>query len=333
MTRIPIVFLLAIAVLIPLRAWSEKDAVAIIIDQSVYAEVKKEFDSYVKDVTSRFPVELIVLKDRAWESAKPDEIRTELQRLYKEKNITGAILVGQIPYTFWERAVDSIYTGINTLYYQELDGKFIDADSDGRYDNIEWGPNTGPELWIFWMRPPKSENIAYLRTFLKKCHDYYTGKIRVPYRTMLFAETDYSHMYREMMEPLIEKYGTGQHRRRFMPFKTNPRETPTLSALESKGYEIITINTHAFCMIHSNIRTRHQDVLGYGGLLTMIYGCHTAAFDEAPDFNLTQGYVFPDKVRHGCRLGHRGAPEYRRGKRCGYTATSARGCISARRTE
>lgn len=288
------ILLSALIFFIP-QARGEKDAVAIIIDQSVYNEVKKEFDTYAKDVISRFPVELIILKDKAWESANPDEIRAELQKLYKEKNIAGAVLVGQIPYTFWERATDSIFTGINTLYYQELDGRFIDADSDGRYDNIEWGSNAGPELWVFWMRPPKSENVAYLRTFLKKCHDYYEGKLKAPYRALLFAETDYSHMYREMMEPLIELYGTDNIVVGSMPFKSNPREVPTLSALESKGCEILTINTHAFCMVHSNIRTRHINILGYSGVLTMIYGCHTAAFDEAPEFNLTQGYVFRTK--------------------------------------
>ena len=89
MIRIAGIFLCALAVLIPQQARCEKDAVVIIIDQSVYGEVKKEFDTYVKDVTSRFPVELIVLKDKAWESAKPDEIRAELQKLYKEKSVVS----------------------------------------------------------------------------------------------------------------------------------------------------------------------------------------------------------------------------------------------------
>ena len=273
----------------------EKDVVAIIIDRTVYDEVKKEFDTYVRDVSLRFPVELVVLKDRNWESVSPDEIRAELQRLYKEKGIVGAVLVGQIPYTFWERSVDSHFTGINTLYYQELDGEFIDEDSDGRYEKINWGPNPGPELWVFWMRPPQKDSVRYLKKFLAKCHDFYTGKIRVPYRAMLYAETDYSHMYRDMIEPLIENYGTDNIVVGSWKFDANPRETPTLSSLESKGYESMTMNSHAYCMIHANIRTRHQDVLRYGGVLTMIYGCHTAAFDEAPTDNLTQGYVFRTK--------------------------------------
>ncbi len=289
--------LLVLAFYSPPALHAAKDRVAVIIDRDVYRAVRPEFDTYVRDVSRRFPVKLIVSKSRNWESEEPIAIRRELQRMHKEDGIVGAVLVGQIPYTFWERSVDSHFTGINTLYYQELDGTFVDNDGDDRYDEIRWGPNTGPELWVFWMRPPNKDNVYYLRKFLKKCHSYYTGRIRVPYRTMLYAETDYSHMYREMFEPLIEKYGVDNVVVGSWPHRSNPRKVPSLSALESKGYEIMTMNTHAFCMVHSNIKTRQQDVLGYGGVLTMIYGCHTAAFDEAPSDNLTQGYVF--RTRYG----------------------------------
>ncbi len=171
----------------PMSLQAEKDAVAVIIDRSVYQQVEQEFETYRKDVERRFPVELVVSKEREWEDADPLEIRRELQRMHRENGIVGAVLVGQIPYTFWERKVDSYFTGINTLYYQELDGEFIDRDSDGRFDEIEWGPNEGPELWVFWMRPPKKDNIRYLRLFLRKCHRYYSGRIRAPYRAMLYA--------------------------------------------------------------------------------------------------------------------------------------------------
>ena len=93
------------------------------------------------------------------------------QQIHQNDGINGAILVGYISYASWELPWGE--TTSLPLFYEDLDGVFLDMDSDGFYDYHDWGPNTGVEMWVSWIRPPTSNPIDFLQAYFDKLHNYY----------------------------------------------------------------------------------------------------------------------------------------------------------------
>ncbi len=79
---------------------SQEDNVLILINEKLYPKVSKKLDRYIVDVEEKFPVDLILVKVNI---TKPEEIRSLLQQEYYTNHISGAILVGEIPFVLWKQ--------------------------------------------------------------------------------------------------------------------------------------------------------------------------------------------------------------------------------------
>ncbi len=127
--------------------------VALIIDNSIYNGIKEKLNRYCDDVRSKIEVEFIECIGY-W--TKPESLRNSLIKLWKEKDISGAILFGYFPSAMWKyiHTDSKVETFPIPIFYEDLDGDFADTDSDGYYDHHYWGANDGPEIWVSFIMPP-----------------------------------------------------------------------------------------------------------------------------------------------------------------------------------
>ncbi|HID32530.1 MAG TPA: hypothetical protein EYP24_04055, partial [bacterium (Candidatus Stahlbacteria)] len=78
------------------------------------------------------------------------------------------------------------------LYFADLDGNWIDQDSDGLFDN-----HTGdvqPEIWIGRIYAPPLQyldEITLYRRYFDKNHAYRTGGLPLPHRALSFVDDDW----------------------------------------------------------------------------------------------------------------------------------------------
>ena len=150
----------------------ESQVTAIVIDNTTYGSLSARLQTYIADVTAHFlDVTLQVYHPSSADLETAEDVRAFLQQIQQTDEVNGAILVGHIPYASWELPWGEV-TSLS-LFYEDLDGVFLDQDSDGLYDYHDWGPNEGLEMWISWIRPPTANPIDFLQNYFDKVHDYY----------------------------------------------------------------------------------------------------------------------------------------------------------------
>ena len=296
-------------------AVSQRDTIAVLIATELYTQIQSRFDRYIEEVEDRFPVTLSLhrLTRTKWYapvswcgSMTPEAIREVLQQAYAAHGITGALLVGQLPFAVWEQAVGE-NTGVSSIFYEDLDGTFEDRDGDGYLDYHGFGPQEGPEIWVCWMRPPVVDQVGYLTRFLDKTHAYYTGSLLVPSRALVACHEDYDNNFYGPLGvvPVLEELYGSANVDRFGGGADVTVASELWEQLETVGYEICDTWQHASATYQAwdigGFSSYEVLQLTKGSLMTFLYGCHSADFWEAPgttpfNVNLAVSYVFGESL-------------------------------------
>lgn len=187
---------------------NSKEKVAMLVPNSIYLQLKTRLERYIDDVTE-FDV---MIYNGSW--SDPSEVRTEIQAIHSAYNVCGAILVGDIPISYY-RTGETPY-GVRTfptdLYYMDLDGVWTDDNSDWIFENRS--DPEGVDIWVSRLKPPES-NITLLEDYFDKNHLYRStpidkhnalvfedagdpfGPMRVEVLKTIYNETDIVVIYME----------------------------------------------------------------------------------------------------------------------------------------
>lgn len=279
------------------------DEVALIIDKNVYDSCQEKLLRYKADVEAQFPVHLRICSEANFESYSPYQMRSYIQNQYNTNHISGVILAGQIQYDKWQQTTEPENRGINSSYYEDMDGTFSDWNDDGYDDYHTWGAKAGPEIWCSWMRPQANNNVGGLNSFLDKTHAYYTGQVEFNHSALIADVTDYDDnirgSYFNQYEHLSELYGSenvdimGEGDQLLWDINY-------YNALQQNRYEILDPMTHAsasseMCDLGGLWSYQVKNMTG-GAIMSLIYGCHSADFMQEPNLNLCQSFVFGDSI-------------------------------------
>jgi hypothetical protein len=289
-------FLALIAAALVVTTCQAADKVALLIDSGTYPALHTRLERYEADVESQFGVDLVICNDQAFESMTPAQVRSYISTLHYSNGVDGVILAGLIPYALWKNyAPGTDDKGINSFYYEDLDGTFTDTNADGYDDYHTWGSHVGPEVWVCWMRPPSNNAVTGLQDFLDKTHAYYTGQMFFNHRALAAAHADYDgNLYGGflMVPRLQELYGSNVD---VDGYSTDPVvASEYVSALQTSFYEICDPMGHANASLQawdsgSVSGTTIRNMTG-GAVMTFIYGCHSAAFNENSTTNIAMMY-------------------------------------------
>ena len=272
------------------------DKVALLIDSGIYPALHTRLEQYEADVESQFPVDLVICNDQPFQTMTPAQVRSYITDLCYDDGVDGVILAGLIPYALWKNyAPGANDRGINSFYYEDLDGTFTDTNGDGYDDYHTWGSHVGPEVWVCWMRPPSNNVVAGLQGFLDKTHAYYTGLVFFNHRALAAAHNDYDgNLYGGflMVPRLQELYGANVD---VDGYSTDPVvASEYVSALQTNFYEICDPMGHASSSLQQwdsgyVYGTTIKGLTG-GAVMTFIYGCSSAAFNENSTANIAMMY-------------------------------------------
>jgi hypothetical protein len=170
--------------------------VALMVDDELYDAVLDGLRRYERDVRRTVQVEFLERKGN-WST--PEALRADLTDLWRDEGITGAILVGYLPYAMWEyiHKDNSSETCPIPVFYEDLDGSFTDINDDGMYDRHHWGPNDGPEIWVsLWM--PPWQNIP--ATHLDPDGQHVGGGLKAVY----YNNNDHTDVALQRVDPWVE---------------------------------------------------------------------------------------------------------------------------------
>ncbi|MBU0975184.1 MAG: hypothetical protein ABIE03_03965 [Patescibacteria group bacterium] len=280
---------------------SGKKCVALIIGKIAYEQVQPSIDQFIKDAEAREEIKIFLLNDNSYENYTPEQIRDVLIDYYNNKSIQGAILVGRIPYSLWENGWDE-NKGVNSFFYEDLDGSWYDNDSDGYYDYHTWGTNDGPEIWVSWIYPSDvspTQNTKDLTYFFSKTHDYYTGNIQYNERSLIMLHTDWSQDMDFYYEKISDIYGPEVDTRGGFDSSGNRIEVDGLEYLSliKNPYQMTLLYVHGDNNTHypniNHIKKEKLEQNGGGSIITFIGGCHTGDLLESKqDIPIAETYLF-----------------------------------------
>ncbi|MEA2071620.1 MAG: hypothetical protein U9O98_10070 [Asgard group archaeon] len=135
--------------------------------------------------------------------ASVQNLRALLQTWYTNNSISGAVLIGNLPYAQYYHPVTTGFpnpeTFICDLYLMDMDGTWWDVNpTDGIYDdhNATGGADIYPEIYIGRINAISrtlggASNAQNIITLLNRTHDYRTGQKQRRDRALTYIDDDW----------------------------------------------------------------------------------------------------------------------------------------------
>lgn len=231
-------------------------SIAIFTDKNTYSKLSSEINRLKSDIVNDLTTKtqnIDVYVYYNWNSK--EGIKNEIINLWRTKNLTGVILIGDIPtYTF---SSEYYPDGIPSDFY------YMDVENTCKYPTTKGCLN--PRIWLGRITPPikRNQGIELVRNYLNRNHDYRTGKLSFN-RDILFyfPDPDISDVEERGLD--IHDDSIYPNLRRLLPqaysfspsnvIVSRPNENLDdvyLNAIK-KPYEIVYVSAHGTSRLHSS---------------------------------------------------------------------------------
>lgn len=177
----------------------------LIVNDSLYPLIQTSLDQYIDDLTAEgYEVELHTSSGGTYET-----FRQFLQSLYAE-GMGGCVLVGDLPIPWYEAECWESHAEFPIdLYYMDLDGVFLDIDSDGLLDSHGGSPE--PDIWLGRLTPSTltstgQDQVTLLQNYFTKNHLYRTGQMTRYKRALVYIDDDWEPFDTEWSNNVGEAY-------------------------------------------------------------------------------------------------------------------------------
>ncbi|MCK4385762.1 MAG: hypothetical protein KAW52_05805, partial [candidate division Zixibacteria bacterium] len=174
--------------------------ICIIINNLLQPLIETAFSRFILDLEMEgYSINLYTATNDGDEVALKDILISE----WNTHQIVGAILIGDLAVPWYEMTEPPDWGGNHVefpidLYYMDLDGEWIDSDTDGLYDGHTDGPHHDMEadIWVGRLFPKnlnyhEAEEVAMMNNYLDKNHSYRTGELRLYDKALAYIDNDW----------------------------------------------------------------------------------------------------------------------------------------------
>ncbi|HEC80877.1 MAG TPA: hypothetical protein ENI42_00410, partial [Thermoplasmatales archaeon] len=232
---------------------SSKVDISILVEDSLYQFIEDNLIQYMQDLESLGYNALVELLS----GGNPEEVKSWVRDQY-EDGASGIVFIGDIP-AAWAKVGDQTFPC--DLYYMDLDGLWIDSDSDGIYDGHEAGTgDMGPEVYVgrlFVSTLSWASEAGMINDYLEKVHRYRLGELVVPWRGLEYVDEDWYNMevhLDDIYGKNVSRYDLGYH--------TTAQDY--LGKLE-QGQHFVQVCAHSFSGGH-HFGTRPTEAVAYANV-------------------------------------------------------------------
>jgi hypothetical protein len=169
---------------------SDANVVDVVVNAELYPSISVEIAQYQTDLADAgYSVQIDTMR-----GTSAPALRSHLAGI---SQLVGAVLVGELPVAWYERA----WSGGETeefpieLYFMDLNGTWTDADADGLYDSHTG--STAPEIWVgrLYARPLAwDDEVRLMKRYFAKNHAYRMGELGLPDRGLTYIDDDWVGM-------------------------------------------------------------------------------------------------------------------------------------------
>jgi len=230
--------------------------VLILVHSSLLPAINDELMVYTSSFFSRFYTTVILEVS----GGTVEDIKTTIQTYYYlEEKLVGVILIGNHS-TAWFHHEDD-FEGPDEfpcdLFLMDLDGEWVDSDSDRMYDLHSDGTgDTAPEIYLGRIDASRipGDEIASIQQYLSKVSEYWEGTL--PHTNIGLTYTD-----RDWAQSSQHRYGLGYAYDDYQAlwYPNVNRDDYAFYRLPNETYEFIQISCHAGHTTYSH----HFEIGGY----------------------------------------------------------------------
>jgi hypothetical protein len=170
------------------QSFARAPLINIILYAPLYTECIDSITVYMNDLVNEgYDVQLDTMR-----GVSAEDVRTHLTSLLPNE-LEGAVFIGNIPFAWYE------YTSAEgreefpiDLYLMDLDGNWIDNDSNGLFDNHTG--NKEPEIWtgrIYASSMTWGNETTLINNYLSKIHKYRIGGYSTPQKALAYVDDDW----------------------------------------------------------------------------------------------------------------------------------------------
>lgn len=173
-----------------------KGRIALVVEMDLYSAIETKLNHHMQFLQQDGYDVIPILF-----SGTPTQLRTLLIEQYNEPSgLTGAILIGNLPYVIFEMSTDwfgegpELETFACDLYFMDMDGIWEDTNGSSRLDS--WTGNREIEIWVARWKTDNMQGLgtsrAVVNHYLEKNHAYRIGWVRPAPRSLVYTDNDWS---------------------------------------------------------------------------------------------------------------------------------------------
>jgi len=241
--------------------------ICLIIHTNIYTASLPQFEQLEADLISAGYTPITYI----YSSGSAADIRLLLKNLYNQSaSLSGAVLIGSLPYVLYEMIEDwdgdgpgiPMYADFpSDLYYMDLDGEWTDTTENGAVHagNGKFDSHTGDTDVEIWVSRIKTDNLQALGTesnlilsYLDKNHRYRTKQLQPDKKGLVYNDDDWSCLAANDAMHLEWLYGASNVT--VVSDKELTTGTDYLDNCLSNVFESISIRSHGYFGGHSFYR-------------------------------------------------------------------------------
>lgn len=170
--------------------------ICIVVNADLYPQIGDSLSMFLFDLESEgYNVNLYT----AYNDGNEGTLRNLLVSEWTTRNVEGTIFIGDLALAWYEMIEPEDWGGAHVefpidLYYMDLDGEWIDSDSDGKYDD-----HTGSLYADIWVGRLTAHTLTYyganevsvISNYFSKNHRYRKSSLRLEDKGMAYLDDDW----------------------------------------------------------------------------------------------------------------------------------------------
>jgi hypothetical protein len=228
-----------------------EEPICIVINNLLYLAIQGSFSVFLSDLENDgYDPNVYTALNDGDEAALKNVLVSE----WNSRNITGAILIGDLPVAWYEMEIWGHEEFPIDLFFMDLDGVWADLDIDGMYDDHYDGTaDMEADIWVgrlsaFNLTQHDAHEITMMNNYFDKNHRYRTGELRLLDKALAYIDDDW-HGWRWVREVALAYPNTDGV---IDPYETT-REDYMQRVRESSDnrYENLLICAHSSPWVHA----------------------------------------------------------------------------------
>ncbi|MBN1968971.1 MAG: T9SS type A sorting domain-containing protein [Candidatus Delongbacteria bacterium] len=262
-------------------SYSYAEKLLLIIESNIYPEISEFLDQFIQDLNEDEIASVTYIYNEKIQGDNSNDLKELIQNYFTNNSIDGVLLVGDLPYAYFEIDNQSLITDV---FFMDMDGKWDDIDNDGVLDSHEG--DIQPEIYLSRIATHNLPILPYdekdiIKLYLNKNHQYRLFGSQIDEMGLIYCDdfwAGWGNRWKKDMEavigsPQLYRDSLSTTKLDYISKLSDQYSISHIFTECSYDYQILTTNNSATYFTASDLianPSKHQVMLFNGGSISNI---------------------------------------------------------------